>query len=364
MKKFPVNKSLWHYPRDTLTKKLVQSFCLGLVNSFTLFAQRRMGKTEFLLHDLKPSLEDNGYKVIYFSFYDASSNKVESFVNTIKSEIKREFYTAIKLKEISFSWCKFSFNDEAIDTKTMSLSNMLSALSYQTINSGQNGVVLLLDEIQELLSVSNSHDFIAGLRTALDVNQEDVKVIFTGSSQNGLKKMFSDMKAPFFHFGSNLELDKFDKSFTDFLADIFYARTKIELDKTNLYDVFLKLDRVTAHIRRVIDLTLLEDIKLDQALITYMQEIYNPELIEEEWLSFLDVEKCIYLWVMAKNYTFYTSEFRSFATSKFPSLKLTNSKIQYALSKLLDKNQIRALNTGEYECCNLMLNKWLLEFNN
>lgn len=67
---------------------------------------------------------------------------------------------------------------------------------------------------------------------------------------------------------------------------------------------------------------------------------------------------------MAKNYTFYTTEFRSFATSKFPSLKLTNSKVQYALSKLLDKNQIRALNTGEYECCNLMLNKWLLEFNN
>lgn len=354
--------SFWHYPRQSLTGKLVQSFTVGLINSFILFAPRRLGKTEFLLHDLKPALEQNGFKTIYFSFYDASTSKIQSLINIIKSEIKQDFFTTVKLKEVNLPWCKFSFTDGQINTNDMNISEILAALSYQVINSGQSGLVLLLDEIQELQMVPDSEHFVSGLRTALDINKETIRVIFTGSSQNGLKKMFANSKAPFFHFGTNIDLPKFEKDFTDYLVDRFFERIQVPIDKDELYNIFIKVDRITAHIRQIINMLLLEpNITLLDAYNDYMKQMYNPEIIENDWNQISDTEKAIYLWTLQNKSNFYGEPFKEFLIEKFPNEKGTNSKIQYALNKLLDKNEIRSLNTGEFECSNIMLNKWLLE---
>ena len=78
-------------------------------------------------------------------------------------------------------------------------------------------VLLLLDEIQALAG-SKHKATIASLRTALDMHKESIKVIFTGSSREGLRQMFSVSSAPFFHYGQNLpfpDLQSFYRSSTD-----------------------------------------------------------------------------------------------------------------------------------------------------
>ena len=66
-------KSFWHFERTDLAQKLLNAIKLGIVQSFTLFAPRRIGKTEFLEFDFRPALEAHNYKVIYFSFNIFSS---------------------------------------------------------------------------------------------------------------------------------------------------------------------------------------------------------------------------------------------------------------------------------------------------
>lgn len=355
------NKSYWHYPRFKLANTIYKSFSSGLVNSFTLFAPRRMGKTEFLLNDLKVVL-DKEYKVIYFSFYDGSTNMIDSFIKLLQSELKSSFFTKVRLKEISFNWCKFEYDkDNKINVKDMSIKDLLSALSYQSINSGCLGTVLLLDEIQELQYITGGMEFISGLRTALDVNKDDLKVLFTGSSQSGLNEMFSNKKAPFFHFSNSLELEKFGKEFTDFLAEKFNSRLGENIDKNKLYEVFKKLDFITAHIRNVLNLALIEPTyDLDKSYSHYIKQIYNPLLIEVEWLKFSEVAKSIYLWIKNGNNSFYGVDFNKFHNKRIrKNVGLTSGKIQYSLLRLLDKNEIRLSNNGIYECSNLLINIWL-----
>lgn len=78
--------------------------------------------------------------------------------------------------------------------------------------------LLLLDEVQALATSPKHAPFIAALRTGLDLNKDRVKAVFTGSSREGLRRMFSQASAPFFHFGQNLDFPDMDRGFTEHLA--------------------------------------------------------------------------------------------------------------------------------------------------
>ena len=69
----------------------------------------------------------------------------------------------------------------------MSVSEVIEALAQ----SGKT-VLLLFDEVQELARFDDTGGLIRSLRTGLDMHRAQVKVVFTGSSINGLRQMFSD----------------------------------------------------------------------------------------------------------------------------------------------------------------------------
>jgi len=55
----------WHFPRPDLAQSYLRSFDLGLTSARRLFARRRMGKSEFLKHDLLPAAMHDGYLAAY-----------------------------------------------------------------------------------------------------------------------------------------------------------------------------------------------------------------------------------------------------------------------------------------------------------
>ena len=110
---------------------------------------------------------------------------------------------------------------------------------------------MLLDEVQELARVSHTIGLIRSLRTGLDINQQKIKVIFTGSSTNGLRAMFNDNKAPFFHFAHPLYFPNLGKDFTDFLADIYHSRTGQEIDKNQFYELFERFNFTPLYMRSI-----------------------------------------------------------------------------------------------------------------
>ncbi|MEO6320183.1 MAG: hypothetical protein ABIR56_05940 [Polaromonas sp.] len=55
----------WHFARPDLAQAYLQGFDIGLTSARGLFARRRMGKTEFLKHDLLPAALLDGYLAAY-----------------------------------------------------------------------------------------------------------------------------------------------------------------------------------------------------------------------------------------------------------------------------------------------------------
>lgn len=73
----------WHFPRPDLAQAYLHSFDLGLTSARGLFARRRMGKTEFLKHDLLPAASKAGYLTAYTNLWDATDHPGQALATAI-----------------------------------------------------------------------------------------------------------------------------------------------------------------------------------------------------------------------------------------------------------------------------------------
>jgi hypothetical protein len=353
--------NFWHYPRTELAERLINSINIGLVSSFMLFAPRRIGKTEFLIHDLKPLAQQNKYFVLYFNFYTdltTEQNPASLFKTKLREAINDSIFDKVQISEVKLPWCTINLKSNK-NVAELDVLELVSLLSVKLQKKGMR-LLLMLDEIQELEFNRESQPLVAGLRTALDLNKEVVKVIFTGSSQAGLKKMFQDNKAPFFHFSTNLEFPLFDKKFTDFLANAYKIITNKSIDDNELYDIFCKLNKITLYIREVLNLYILHPaLTLNDCYQMYAKQIKYGINYKEKWLRLTDAEKAILLSI-ARNVTcsFYSHEFNKF--SELNKLVISRGKIQIALKNLIS-NSIINKHDKQYLIVDSEFEEWIKE---
>ncbi len=349
-------EDIWHYPRTVLAEQLTRAIEYNVIHSFTLFAPRRLGKTYFLNYDLKPMLEGLGYNTIYFSFANQIGNSINSFKSILVSNVDKNVFTKLGIKEVSFSWCKINVESTTFDS--LSILELLSLLAKQA-EKKESQIVLLLDEIQELVYLDNSSGFIGELRTALDLNKNFIKVIFTGSSRDGLMKMFSDSKAPFFHFGTSLKLEPFGKEFSDYLADVSYSITNKILDKDKLFNIFSSVHFVTLSIREFITHCLMLNTNdLDAAYKSFEAEILEKYNYVSYWKSLIQAECVILLGISSGYNSFYSESFYSFSKDILKT-PIKQGSVQNALTKLIRKGVIYE-SEGNYIIEDVFLERWII----
>lgn len=152
--------------------------------------------------------------------------------------------------------------------------------------------LLLLDEIQELAKVKNNRSLIASLRTSLDTRDIGIKAVFTGSSREGLQAMFSDAEAPFFHFGTSIDLEPLAEDFVEHQLNAFEKSTKRELNRTSAVKAFNELNQSPYFFRALIELlTLRSDLSINKGLIVLREQMAEKLGYAEIWLKMNDIQR-------------------------------------------------------------------------
>lgn len=80
----------WHFPRPDLAQAYLQGFDLGLTSARGLFARRRMGKSEFLKHDLLPAALRAGYQAAYTNLWDDNEHPGQALATAIVQAVQRK----------------------------------------------------------------------------------------------------------------------------------------------------------------------------------------------------------------------------------------------------------------------------------
>ena len=338
-----MSRDVWHYPRRKLAKQVLDMFESGLSSALVFFAPRRMGKTEFLLKDMQPLAEDQGWHVLYFSFLDTVSDTKEAFTLALLSfaiEIGVATWGKFKknIQKISAGAIGFQAGIEFRDPQQVKIT--LKEL-MDMLKKHPKKILLLLDEVQILARDESNREFVAALRTALDVNKDQVKVIFTGSSREGLRKMFSKSDAPFFHFGQNLPFPEFEEDFAEHLAKAYQKTTCRKIDKKVLWDVFVEMGKVPQLIRSLVErLVLQPDQTLQESKEQLLQNLTEDREYADIWEKTSILERLLIRAIAIGGNELFSVSSRAELAKQMGLADLPVTTVQSAIRTLQRKNII------------------------
>jgi hypothetical protein len=241
----------WHYPRRPFTGDTFVALTQGPVAAMSLFGPRRTGKTEFLVHDLGRHAADRyGHRVLYASFWQSSVAPLSLLIYACSEALRPRGYAEQVADWLRHPPVKVRIGPardgpgaveldlseprrERIADDLLLLDTLLGRMS-----DARKPAILLLDEVQELAAAPGGAEIMAGLRTALDRRRDGLKTVFTGSSQVGLKRMFSSRDAPLYRFAAPLSLPPLGPAFVDHQLGVFHRVFQRRIDRPTALDFF------------------------------------------------------------------------------------------------------------------------------
>lgn len=103
-------------------------------------------------------------------------------------------------------------------------------------------MILVIDEAQVLAYEENSH-FAHALRAALDIRKERIKVIFAGSSETTLRRMFGVASEPFYNWAPLEPFELLGKDFVLAMVERVNKISKYPMSIHDALDAFEKLKK-------------------------------------------------------------------------------------------------------------------------
>lgn len=349
----------WHFARPALAKQYLQYFSLGLTSARGLFARRRMGKTEFLKQDLIPLAKKEGYQVVYINLWDLEKDP--------ETELVSEFYKIIapkgwkKLK----SPLKISVNSlkatgkipyigegslEASLTPSEKVSGTLLKQAMQQFDETNDLLMLVIDEAQVLAYEENSH-FAHALRAGLDIRKDHIKVIFAGSSENTLRRMFGVPSEPFYNWAPLEPFELLGQEFVGAMVEHVNHISKYPLALEDAQHAFSQLKNTPEFFRRYIEHYIIHPTEGSEgALKATLEKVFNDKNFKQQWNGLLAVDKILLSFIANGTSDFYGKEtLHRLSAALGIAESINKNTVQNALIRLSKNNIITKIEHGSYQ---------------
>ena len=351
----------WHFARPALADNYLKLFELGLSSARGLFARRRMGKTEFLKKDFIPAAEVKGYLVVYSNLWDLEIDPATALI--------AEFYKAVEPKGFEKVWSRLklianktkvkaagkipgiaegSIETDFSDKRKMTGTMLMEAM--QAFDKTKHQMILIIDEAQVLAYEENAH-FAHALRAALDIRKERIKVIFAGSSETTLRRMFGVASEPFYNWAPLEPFELLGKEFVEAMVKQVNEISKHPLALSDAYDVFLQLKSTPEFFRRYVEYYLTNPLEGSRAALNATKStVFNDDNFKRQWDLLLPADRII-LSMIANGKTDLHGKLALQQLGELLGIGESVSKntAQNALRRLAQKNIVTKIEPGTYQ---------------
>jgi hypothetical protein len=349
----------WHFARPILAKSYLSIFKLGLTSARGLFARRRMGKTEFLKKDFIPAANAQSYITVYVNLWDLESDPATAIIS--------ELYKAIEPKGFNKIWSSLKspitkvkasskipiFGDASIEADLTNNNRVIGTLLMEAMTSFDKTkiqLMLIIDEAQVLAYEENSH-FAHALRAALDIRKDRIKVIFAGSSETTLRRMFGVSSEPFYNWAPLEPFELLGEEFVAAMVKRVNDISKYPLSLTNALEAFSQLKNTPEFFRRYIEQYINNPQEGSMnALQVTKSKVFSDESFKRQWEGLLAADRII-LSMIANG----TSDLHGKLTMQRLGKELgigdsvNKNTIHNALRRLSNKNILTKIEYGIYQ---------------
>jgi hypothetical protein len=366
----------WHFPRPKLAEQYLNFFETGVSNALILFQRRRSGKTEFCLRDFAPLAEARDYTVAYVSFWQSRLAPTAVLLYAIEKSLERRSIGERVKQFLTTPVTKLKLSGELPGTKGVAeielaeidrKSNVdtllyLADLLERAAKKAKGKYLLILDEAQELAAEPANESLVAALRTILDTNKRSIRVVFTGSSQEGLQRMFSSAAAPFFHFGTQIDLPVLGEDFVRHIARTFAKVSKRRINLSALTTAYQSLQANPFYLRKLTELILVQPtLSVSSALTVLRDKLAVEHGYPRLWESLKPVDRALVLWLTKGETQTFTQGARDFVAEVSGEADIKIHTVQSAIRRLVQGKVIRPLpSRGGYALEDSELGEWCL----
>ncbi len=348
----------WHFPRPALTQAYLASLNLGLSSARGLFARRRMGKTEFLVQDFMPAARAGGYTCAYANLWELKTDPATALVSGLHKAIEPKSFAKIwerlntPISTIKASGKVTGLAEAGVEADFEKRQNVAGTLLMEAMTAfdkSRKRVVLIIDEAQVLASAENSV-FAHALRAALDIRKERLKVLFAGSSETTLRRMFGRASEPFYNWAALEPFPLLGREFVESMVDKVAEISRAPLPLMDALAAFDALKQTPLFFRDYLDRYLTHPFEGSQSALDFTKaKVFNDGEFEKQWMDLLPADQLLLLFIARGTTDLQGADVRAaVGTSLGLEKPVTASAVQNSLRRLTDKNVVTRIDRGTY----------------
>lgn len=362
----------WHFDRPKLAQAYLQSFELGLSSARGLFARRRMGKTEFLKQDFLPAAEAIGYRVVYVNLWEMRSDPAQALVAAFFQAIEPSWFAKIwgklkqPVKKIKASGKVPGIGEGAVEAELVDdkavVAGTLLMEAMRVFDGLKIKVILIIDEAQVLAHGHNA-DFSHALRAALDIRKDRIKVLFAGSSEGTLRRMFGRASEPFYNWAALEPFELLGRDFVESMVEKVAQISKYPLAVTDAMHAFLELKSTPEFFRNYLDRYLTHPFDGAQKALDHVKhQVFNDEGFQQQWDDFLPTDRIVLTLIAEGVPDIYGKDAKERMGEELGLGKpIDNSTVQNALRRMSAKTLVTKVDRGRYQFEDEAFADWVRE---
>lgn len=370
MARAPTPADPWHYPRPELAARYLKAFDIGLTSARALFAKRRMGKSEFLEQDLGPAARAAGYVTVYLNLWDARSQPAPAFLaalthalepsglgklaKSLKRPIKR-----VKASARVGAMAEGSLEAELTGAETAAPTAAITEL-IRSFNRPGRRMLMILDEAQVLAESAHS-DLAHSLRASLDGRKQNIKVVFAGSSEATLRRMFGRSTEPFYNWAPLEPFELLGDEFVRAMVSKVNRLSKYPLADKDAVAAFEALKRTPEFFRRYLNRYLAyADLGAGAALEDTQAHIFNDANFINTWERLLPADREVLRLVASGVTDLFSAASRGRLGTALGVEQIVAKNVpQQSLRRLCDADLVLRMDYGDYRVQDDALAEWV-----
>ncbi len=346
-----------YFPRVGLLRDVMRIYESGLKQGVTLFAPRRQGKTSFAKHELMPAAEELGWQTVYVDLWKRRSapglglvESLEELVEQRHSGLRRRWITKQIKAKAKIPSVGVEATLEPVSLKAENVLENRLDVAFTSLIRGRK-TLLILDEVQALAG-TRSGDFVAALRTAMQKHQGHLVVFYTGSSREGLNKMFRQRKAPLFASTMAVQLPDLGDDFVEDRRVFLRERSRKVPTKAALAKAFEYLGRTPEFFNEIIlYLILAGDGNLDAAVAAW-EKSHASNRVDNDLAPLQPIDRAVLQLLATPGHSsvYSAGSLKAISQMMGATKPVTAGKVQTALKRLAKAELVAPTgSTGEYE---------------
>lgn len=350
------------YPRPELAKHYLTRLAGSPNRALSIFGPRQVGKTTLLQNDLAALARRQGMEVIYVDFM-TTPNALE-LLNAGLAQLVHEARLSLpkrRVKSAGAMGVNVQLEDAPADPSSIDLGVQLQNhfAALKRLKPGVK-VLFMLDEAQELVKQKGGEDAMKAIRALFNTHLGDVLLLITGSSREGLLRLFGDRYRASFGLADHEDFQRLGRDFVEAKARAFNAQRRRPIDIDLLNEAFAAMEQRPADFIAFLAFLAINDVRdVVGSVADFLKTRYPLEAITERFDRFTPLQRAV-LRALASGVTAMTSKATQDLVGEMIGGQVTTGGIRHALTTLpadVVSNPVR----GRYEITDNALLAWLRE---